>query len=307
MKKIFVAPSTFGSSSNEPLEKLNKAGFIVEVNRKGRTLNNNELKKIVMDYNGIIAGTENYTKSVLSKAKGLKAISRLGKGVDNIDLDYAKSCDIVIRVTDKVDLPISVAELTLGLIIDLLKKISYQDRLIRKKVWQKQMGVLLNGKTLGIVGLGSVGKSLVKITSKMGIKYLAFDKYHDNSFAKEYKINYTDLDQLISSSDIVSIHLNYDKSNEGLFNNQRLNKMKKDAIIINTSRGPIIEEEALIDVLVKGKISGAGLDVYNEEPYTGKLIHFDNVIMTPHIGSYSKEIRIAMENEAVDNIISIIK
>ena len=136
MKKIFVAPSSFGSCSSEPLQKLNKAGFIVKVNRKGRTLNNNELKKIVMDYNGIIAGTENYTKSVLSKAKALQAISRLGKGVDNIDLDYAKSCGITISVTEKVDLPISVAELTLGLIIDLLKKISYQDRLIRKKVWQ---------------------------------------------------------------------------------------------------------------------------------------------------------------------------
>jgi len=165
------------------------------------------------------------------------------------------------------------------------------------------MGNLLHGKTLGIIGLGSIGKTLVKLVKGFNFNIMAFDLFQDEQFAKDHCVNYCDLDTLLSESDIISIHLNLTDETNQLMNAEQISKMKPESILINASRGEMINEEALYKALKEKKILGAGLDVFNDEPYSGALTELENVILTPHIGSYARELRIQMEIEAVENLI----
>ena len=284
------------------MELLNSKGINFELNNKGRKLTSTEVINILQDYDGVIAGTELYTREILRQIPNIKVISRLGVGIDNIDLEYAKSIGVKVYKS-KTTPALSVVELTLGLIIDLLRKINQQNNQLKTGVWKKQMGELLTNKTLGIVGMGAIGKQLVKILKGFNLNIIANDLNQDESFAKEYNIQYAELDWLLKKSDIVSIHLNLTSETNGLFNYNIFKKMKKNSILINVSRGEIINEVDLIKSLDEKLIQGAGLDVFENEPYNGPLINYDNVILTPHIGAYAKEIRIKMELESAKNLI----
>ncbi len=300
--KVFIATSTFGVHSNGPINMLDEHKLEVTSNNLGQKLTTHELIEFAFNAHGIIAGTENYSLEVLEQLPQLKVISRLGIGMDNIDLEVAIKRGIKIFKTKTTPGP-AVAELVLSLMLDIARKTTVQNNNLKGGVWQKQMGSLLQGKTLGIIGLGTIGKTLVKLVKGFKFKILAFDLYQDVRFAKEYGVNYCNLDTLLSQSDIVSIHLNLSDETNQLMNEERINKMKPDSILINTSRGEIIDEEALYKALKENKILSAGLDVFNDEPYLGPLTELDNVILTPHIGSYAKELRIQMEIEAVENLL----
>ena len=302
MKKIFIATTSFSTQSEEPLALLKSNNFQVISNNKGRKLKSDELIRKLSGFDGVIAGTEEYTKIVLNELPQLKVISRLGVGLDNIDLETAKKLRITISRT-KTTPATAVVELSLNLMLDIARKITNQNNDVKNGVWNKQMGSLLQGKTLGIIGLGTIGKSLVKLVKGFNFRILAFDLFHDEKFAKEHKVNYCDIDTLLTQSDIVSIHLNLTAETKGMMNKERLYKMKPESILINTSRGEIIDENALHAVLKSNQISGVGLDVFEKEPYSGPLTKLDNTILTPHIGSYAKELRIQMEIEAVENLI----
>ena len=284
------------------MKVLKDKGVYVELNKKGRKLTSKEVIDILQDYDGVIAGTELYTKEILRQIPNIKVISRLGVGMDNIDLEFAKSMDIKVYKS-KTTPALSVVELTLGLILDLLRKINQQNSQLKTGVWNKQMGALFTGKTLGVVGMGNIGKQLVKILKGFNLNIIAHDLYQDESFAKEYNIQYTELDLLLQKSDIVSLHLNLTDETNRLFNYNTFKKMKKNAILINASRGEIINEADLIKALDEKLIQGVGLDVFENEPYNGPLVNYDNVILTPHIGAYAKEIRMKMELEAAENLI----
>lgn len=302
MKSIFISTSSFAKFSDEPIKILKTNNINYKVNDLGRKLYDDEILSALNDCDGVIAGTENYSNKILEKLPNLKVISRVGVGLDNIDLHFANKKNIKIYKTETTPAP-AVAELTLGLILDLKRKISYQNHMLKKGVWKKKMGSLLSGKTLGVIGLGTIGKELIKLTSGFKLKYLANDLVEDKLFAKQNNIKYCGLIALLSDSDVVVIHLNLSEKTNGLIDHIALKKMKKNAILINTSRGEIINEKALVNALNDNIISGAGLDVFQEEPYNGPLLYCDNVITTPHIGAYAKEIRIKMELEATKNLI----
>ena len=284
------------------MKVLEDKGAYVELNKKGRKLTSKEVIDILQDYDGVIAGTELYTKEILRQISNIKVISRLGVGMDNIDLEFAKSMDIKVYKS-KTTPALSVVELTLGLILDLLRKINQQNNQLKTGVWNKQMGELLTNKTLGIVGMGNIGKQLVKTLKGFNLNIIAHDLNQDELFAKEYNIQYAELDLLLQKSDIVSIHLNLTDETNRLFDYNTFKKMKKNAILINASRGEIINEADLIKALDEKLIRGVGLDVFEYEPYNGPLVNYDNVILTPHIGAYAKEIRMKMELEAAENLI----
>ena len=284
------------------MKVLKDKGVYVELNKKGRKLTSKEVIDILQDYDGVIAGTELYTKEILRQISNIKVISRLGVGMDNIDLEFAKSMDIKVYKS-KTTPALSVVELTLGLILDLLRKINQQNNQLKTGVWNKQMGELLTNKTLGIVGMGNIGKQLVKILKGFNLNIIAHDLNQDEPFAKENNIQYTELDLLLQKSDIISIHLNLTDETNRLFDYNTFKKMKKNAILINASRGEIINEADLIKALDEKLIRGVGLDVFEYEPYNGPLVNYDNVILTPHIGAYAKEIRMKMELEAAENLI----
>ena len=300
--KVFIATTTFGQLSSKPLEVLKSSNVDYCINNNGRRLTDEEICDALLNVDAVIAGTEPYTEKVLSRLPKLKVISRLGVGLDNIDIVTSKKKDIKVFSTKTSPAP-AVSELTLGLILNVLRKITFHNNQMEAGKWKKNMGFLLSGKTLGIIGLGTIGKKLVEITKGMNLDYIAFDKLEDNNFVEENKVKYCSFDDLIKKSDILSIHLSLSDKTRGLIDSNALEKMKPTAVLINTSRGECINEDALIKALDEKLLAGAGLDVYSNEPYKGSLLEYDNVICTPHIGAYAREIRVKMEIEAVENLI----
>ena len=301
--KIAITTSSFGEYDCLPLENLRKRKYEIILNPFGRTLTENEIKELLIDIDGLIAGTEPLTQNVISRAKNLKVISRCGIGIDNIDIEAVNVKGIKLYRTPEGP-AIAVAELTLGFMLDSLRKISYMSKKICYGSWEKKMGRLLTGKTLGIVGMGTIGKKLATILKPFNCKILAMDHITDSEFAKENNIDYVSLDELLGGSDIITLHLPLDNETRGLFDTKLFSQMKEDAIFINTSRGGIVDEDALYDALEGGKIGHACLDVYRNEPYNGRLRDLDNVTLTCHVGSYAKEARVKMEMQAVENLLN---
>jgi len=299
---IFIATSSFANYSREPIKILNEEGIHIMANPLSRKLSTQEIIEYAHKSDGIIAGTELYDKKVIKSLSNLKVISRLGVGMDNIDLVAVEEKNIKVFKTKTTPAP-SVAELVLGLIIDVGRNISQSNQNMKRGVWEKQMGSLLQGKTLGIIGLGTIGKALIKLVQGFDFSVLAYDKVKDDKFQKKHDVTYCELDDLLKDSDIVSIHLNLSDQTQKLIDIKHLQLMKPNAILINTSRGEIIDECALYDALKCNQIAGAGLDVFQQEPYSGPLTKLNNVVLTPHIGDYAKEIRMQMEIEAAENLI----
>ena len=302
-RKVLITSKTFGKLDQTSIEILEEAGYVPLFNPYDRKLVFDEFTELIEDAVGLIAGTEKITEELLQKAKALKVISRYGIGLDNIDLEAAKKRGIIVCNTP--DAPTqAVAELTLALILNLCRRICEVDKNLRLWKWNPMFGRLLFGKTLGIIGLGRIGKTLVKLVQPFGLRIIAHDIYPDNEFVSSYGIELVSLEKVLSESDIISLHVPLTEETYHLIGKEELLFMKTDAVIINTARGNLIDEEALIETLKKGVIAGAALDVFEDEPYYGKLKDLANVILTPHIGTYAKETRIRMEMEAVENLIN---
>ena len=258
----------------------------------------------------IVRSRTTLTKEMIDKANNCKIIARVGVGLDNIDLDAAKAKNI--RVINAVEGAMNaVAEQVLGLMISLARQIPLADREIRNGNWLKKelMGTELRGKYLGIIGLGNIGKKLGRLAKALNMNIIGYDVIPiDEEFSKEVGLMKTDLDTLLQSSDYVSLHIPLLDSTYHLINAKKLSTMKKTAYIINTSRGGVIDEEALYDALKNGNLGGAALDVFEKEPATGnKLVTLPNVILTPHIGAQTKEAQSLAANVIAEKIIQILR
>ena len=302
LKKIFISTSSFGKFSSRSLELLNENNINFELNGFGRTLSEEEIISYLKDKDGLIAGTEPLNENVFNNCKNLKVISRVGVGLNNIDLESADKRNILILNTP--DGPTNaVAELTLGLILNLLRHIGNADQNTKMGKWEKKMGTLLLNKKIGIVGYGRIGKRLAELLRSFNCEIYVYDPFVSSIKENDTKC-LNSLDELLGSVDIVTLHLPYTKENHHLINESRLKLMKRGSFLINAARGGFIDEDALFDVLKNGCIAGAALDTFEKEPYEGRLRELDNVILTPHIGSYARESRIQMETDAVINLLS---
>ena len=300
--KIFVALSTFSEYGDEPLNILNKSGIDYHVNPLERRLIKQEIMKMGRDATGIIAGVEPYDAEVLLELPKLKCISRVGVGIDNIDLGYTHNNNITIKNTPHVVVR-PVAELTLAMIFDLLRKTTFHTILLKQNRWKKSAGNLLLNKTVGIVGTGRIGKTVAELLIALGANLIAYDVTPDIKWSKNIDIEYISFENLLSLSDIISLHAAPMKDQLPLIGSKEIASMKKGVILINTSRGDSIDEAALCDGLASGKVSAVGMDVFLEEPYKGKLIDFDNVVLTPHLATLTKESRLEMEIQATQNLL----
>jgi D-3-phosphoglycerate dehydrogenase / 2-oxoglutarate reductase len=301
--KILVALSTFAQYGKVPLTLLQKSNIEYFLNPSGRRLVKEEIIKMGSTATGIIAGVEPYDENVLGELPNLKCISRAGVGIDNIDLEYAESRNIIIRNTPDVVIR-PVAELTLAMILDLLRKTTFHTILLKNHRWEKRAGNLLFGKTVGIIGTGRIGKAVAELLNKIDVKIMACDVNPTDEWAVQNNIKYVSFDKLLSSADIISLHASPVSDQLPLIGKNEIMLMKKGAILINTSRGECIDEQALCDGLSTGQVGSAGLDVFPEEPYGGRLIEFDNVVLTPHIATLTKESRLQMEIEATKNLLA---
>ena len=241
---------------------------------------------------GLIAGLEPLTKNVLQAAKSLKVIARVGTGLDSVDLVAAKELEIIVLNTP--DAPTkAVAELTIAHILGLLRHLSQADRQIRNGIWKGLMGSLLETKTVGIVGFGRICKRVATLLSAFGASVLISDAQ-----VKSGDFQNVGLDELCTRSDIVSLHLPYSEATHHIIDEKRINLMKKGSFIVNISRGGLVDEAMLLVALKSGHLAGAALDCFEQEPYEGELRNLENVQITAHMGSYARETRDLMEQEA---------
>lgn len=300
MKKIVISTTSFAKSDKKPLELLRKSGYEVVLNPFKRKVSPEELVQLSRDAVGIIAGTEAIDGVTLKKLPEVKVISRCGVGIDNIDLETAKELGIDIFNTPDASVT-AVAELTIALMISLLRKVSRMDCAMRQGNWRKETGNLLSGKKVGIVGFGRIGSRVAEILCAFGCKI----GYYDPFVKRETGIvQMMALPELLQWVEIISIHA---AGKERVVGAKEISLMQKGSWVINTSRGELIDEAALYDALKNGYLAGAALDVFQEEPYSGPLKELPNVVLTPHIGSYAVESRVCMEIEAAQNLIQSLK
>lgn len=293
--KILVTTSSFGKADSAPLDFL-KQHCEVQLNPYGRKLTTEEFIDLSAGTDGVIAGVERITAEALQTRPNIKVISRCGVGMDSLD---TKACDrLGIKYFNTPNAPVhSVAELTVTVILNLLKNISVMDAKLKQGNWSKETGYMLEGKKIGIIGFGRIGQRVAQILTAFDteIAYSDIQKISD-------QYSYMQKDELLAWADIVTIHASA-CDGEYLIGKQELQRMKNSAFLVNTSRGKFIDEEALYDALQSKKIAGAALDVFSEEPYQGKICGLENVILTPHIASSAKEGRAVMEMEAARNLL----
>ncbi|ALU98898.1 phosphoglycerate dehydrogenase [Campylobacter coli] len=300
--KVFISTHPFGETSKIPLELLDKNGFEVRINNRGRKITSKELSKDIGEAEVLIAGTEKITEDVLRNAPNLKLISRVGIGLDGIDFELCRKYNIKVVYTP--DAPtMAVAELCVGLILDLSRKISFTDANLKQGIWNRHMGMLLYGKTIGIIGMGRIGKSLIKLLSSFNVSFKVCDPNPDFAFLKIYNVELTNKTKLLKESDVVSLNLPLKKDTMNFLMLDDLKNMKKSSILINTARGGIINEDDLYIALKENLIAGAAVDVFEEEPYKGKLRELNNVVLTCHMGASTIESRTDMETQAVEEVV----
>lgn len=302
-KKILIALQSFSAYGPEPMQALRDSGHHIVQNTLGRRLVACDIVPLAKEVEGIIAGVEPYTASVLAQLPKLKCISRAGVGIDNIDLEFAKQNGITILNTPDVVIQ-PVAELTIAMLFDLLRRLTFHTQQLREGNWVKLSGRLLSSCTVGVIGAGAIGRRVARCLRQLGAKVVCYDIHPDLNWARENDLMFLDLPELLDASDVVTLHVAASAEHPFSFSHAHFKLMKAGACFINTSRGAFVDEDALFDHLKSGHLSGAALDVFSEEPYRGKLLNLDNVILTPHIATLTDASRLEMELNATQNLLS---
>lgn len=303
---IFVTLSTFGEYSEAPIKLLEECGFSFATNPYGRRMAPGEVVQAGRQSLGLIAGVERYTAETLMRLPRLRCISRCGSGLDSIDLDEARRRGIAVLETPDEPVP-AVAEMTVALMLALLRQLPKVDALTRRRKWQRVPGRLLAGKTVGLVGLGRIGRKVAELVQPFGAAVIGADPDPDRTWARGHGVIVVDLAVLLARSDIVSIHASGSQDRPLRFGAAELAAMKRGAWLINMARGDMVDDVALADALASGYLSGAGLDVFPQEPYRGPLCDSDRVILSPHQATLTRETRAAMELRAVENLLGALR
>ncbi len=300
MSKVLITTSSFSLGNFAQAKSLHDAGISIEVNPHGRRLSEDEVAELVAtDVIAILAGLEPLTDRVLSNAKSLRVIARCGTGLDSVDLQAASR--LGIDVFNTPDAPTqAVAELTIAHMLNSLRHISTTDSNMRSGKWTPTMGSLLATKTVGLIGVGRIGSAVSKLAQAFGARVIGFDPV----VSSHNSVELLSLDEVLNQSDIVSLHVPINDQTHHIVNASAISRMKPGSIVVNVSRGGLIDESALHDALKSQHLSGAALDCFEEEPYSGPLLQLPGVHVTAHMGSYARETRDLMEVEASTNLVN---
>ncbi|BBD07844.1 phosphoglycerate dehydrogenase [Desulfovibrio ferrophilus] len=299
--KIALTTSSFATYSKEPLNLLSEAGIEYIMNPHGRKLAPTETVEVLQGCQGVVAGTEELSAAVLAQLPELKVLSRCGVGMDSVDIPYCEANGITVLNTPFGPTQ-AVAELTLGLILDLMRNVTQMDRELRSGTWKKRMGWQLSGKKVGVIGFGRIGQAVADVLRPMGCEIAYADPYPSCKDTLCLPLN-----ELMAWADIVTLHCSKPSEACALVGREQIQAMRPGSWIVNCGRGGLVDESALYEALASGHLSGAAVDCFNDEPYTGPLSELENVVLTPHIGSYAREGRIQMEIDAVQNLIGALK
>ena len=300
--KILVALQTFGEYGDRPRKILNESGLEVRYNTLGHRLAPEEIIELGVDCEGIIAGVEPYNEMVLNRLIGLQCLSRCGVGLDNIDLKVAQARGITILNTPEAVIQ-PVAEMTLALAFDLLRRLTQHTRSLQSGRWKRYAGHLLSGRKVGIVGLGRIGKRTAELFRSLGAEVYGYDIKPDRDWSRKTGVSLLGLEELLGSVEILSLHVALSEQAPFKLGRVEIFKLRKGCLLINTSRGQVIDEGALYEALKTGQVGGAGLDVFSQEPYSGPLLELENVVLTPHVSTLTEESRTEMEFQAANNLL----
>ena len=291
--QILISTSTFNLDNFSELSTINNSGIEVKLNPFNTRLTEDQVIDLLGKNSiGLIAGLEPLNEKVLQSATSLKVIARVGTGLDNVDLAEAEK--LGIKVLNTPDAPTSaVAELTLGHILGLLRNITRTDRQIRNNKWQGQMGSLLETKTVGVIGFGRIGRKVARLVSAFGAKVIVYDP-----FMRAEDFENCSLKELCTQSDVLTLHVPYSDKTHHIIGSEEIQAMKPGSFVVNVSRGGLVDEVSLLSALESGHLAGAALDCFEQEPYFGPLSKLENVQMTAHMGTYARETRDLMEQEA---------
>jgi len=296
--------------SPAPIKILESNECEIIRNPYGRLLDDATLSSLIQGCDALIVGDDEVDKETFSKADKLKVIAKHGVGIDNINVKLALEKGIVVtRALGSTTE--SVADLTFALMLALARKIVDAVNSTKQGKWEsvKYIGVEIHGKTLGIIGLGAIGKAVAKRARGFNMEILYYDIFRDCDYEEKFRVKFVNLDELLRSSDIVTIHVPLTDATTHLIGEKELKMMKNKAFLINTSRGKVVDEDALYKALKNGSIAGAALDVYSQEPPGPDfhLLKLSNVVSTPHIGGYSEEASIAMGTIAAEEVVRVLK
>jgi D-3-phosphoglycerate dehydrogenase len=303
MYQILITTVPFGDRNRFPLEMLEANGVEYRLNPLKRKLTEDELIGMVADVGVIIAGTEPITEKVMEKALNLKHISRVGVGLDNVDLLAAEKRGIKVSYTPDAPAP-AVAELTIGLMLSLLRNIHVANSAMHQGKWNRYFGRRIAEVTIGIIGVGRIGARVLRRTQGFGTpRLLVNDVLPNLDLNREFKLEWVSKELIFKQADLISLHVPLTLRTKGLVGVKELSMMKPDAFLINTSRGGVVNEKALYHALKENKIAGAAIDVFEKEPYLGPLAELENCLLTSHMGSMSLDCRTRMEIEATEEAI----
>jgi len=303
--KVYITSRSFGQFCREALELINSVAEM-ERNPYGRAMTEGELLEAIKDADGVIVGTDEINRNVLEQARKLKIVARHGVGLSNIDLQAATEKNVVVTYTPDANTE-SVADFTMGLMLSVARRIPQAHASTKQGRWEanKFMGTEVYGKTLGIVGLGTIGTAVVRRARGFNMRILYYSRTRKPHLEKELGVEYVDLETLLKESDIVTVHVSLTDQTRSMIGEKELNLMKKTAFLMNTARGPVVDEKALHKALKEGKIAGAAIDVYDKEPPGAefRLFELDNIVVSPHIAAYTLEAICRMDTMNAEDIV----
>ena len=304
---VLVTARSFGRSRPELRDELVGAVREVRWNDLGRPLTAEELREAIADVDGVIAGVDRFDAAVIGAAPRLRVIARHGTGTDGVDLDAARAGGVVVTNTPGANAP-AVAELAIGLMFALARRIPEGDRRVRAGEYGALPGVQLGGRTVGLIGLGRVGSEVARRAEALGCRVLAFDPAVEAEQAAALGATLAEREQVVAEADFLSLHVPATDATRDLVDAGFLGRMKRGAVLVNTARGELVVEEDLADALEAGRLAGAALDTTREEPPRpgNPLLERDDVILTPHSGADTDEARAAMGRAALDDLLAVL-
>ncbi len=305
--KILVTPTSLQpDKKSAELEVLREFSNDLVFNPTGRPLTEEELIPLLQDCDGYVAGLDFITEKVIAACPKLKVISRYGVGYDRVDVEAATKHHVTVTNTPGVNSE-AVGELAFALILSVARKIPYLNEDTRKGGWMRATGFECLGKKLCILGLGSIGKVVARCAKGFGMEVCAYDPYISEEYCKAHQIEVVSMEEGLAQADVVSLHLPLMDSTRHLIDKEMLEKMKDGVVLINTSRGGIIDEAAACEALKNKKLGGLGLDAFEAEPpKDSPLFEFDNVVVTPHTGAHTKEATQNMAKAAIRNLMDVL-
>jgi len=306
--RILVTPTSYAKNDPTLRSKLEAEVSEVVYNTTGHPLSSSELMEMITGCNGYIAGLDDIDRNVIEAAHQLKVISRYGVGVDKVDLDAAKENGIVVTNTPGAN-SVSVAELTIGLIISLARMIPAASEATKNGEWPRMSGLTLAGKVIGLLGFGSIGKNVARRLQGFDCMVIAYDPAYDSATGEDLGVQFRLRDEIISEADFLSLHIPLTSDTQGMVNTAFLRKMKPGAFLVNTSRGELIDEEGLLGALTSGQLRGAALDVFAQQPpgTDNPLLALPQVIATPHMGAHTDGATNAMGWAAMRDCLAVLR